>query len=172
MKKSILLVITGLAVSVTQSFGLGVIQMDNYSTSGPYVTYGPGGLGPVGQGLGVGWTAGLYYALGDVRASISADPAGFADPATLGVLTLGSGPGSTAGFGASAAGTPGAFFSSQVFQINDNPGDTITVMIVAYNGSSYATSLNRGHSAAFTMTTSLVTDLNSYKVGDYMPGFS
>src|SRR5271169_4450696 len=93
MRKSILLGILGMTVGVTQSFGLGYILMDNYNSSGPDITYGPGGLGPVGTGLGTGWTAGLYYALGDVRASIAADPTGFADPSTLGGgLVLGTGP--------------------------------------------------------------------------------
>lgn len=174
MKKSILMAIVGLTVSAAPSFGLGYIMMDNYSTSGPLVTYGPGGSGPAGTGLGAGWTAGLYYALGDVRGSIAADPTGYADPSTLGGgLTLGTGPGSTAAFYTSDFGTPGEFSASLGFQINGNPGDTITVMILAYDGFSYATSLDRGHSTAFTMPLSAITTPPSVSlVGYFMPGFS
>jgi len=173
MKKSILLATIGLAVSVAPSFGLGYIVMDNYNTGGPDVTYGPGSGVLTGQGLGAGWTAGLYFAQGDVRSSIGADPTGFANPSTLGGgLTLGTGPGSTAAFDLYPFDTPGEFLASTGFQINDNPGDTITVMIVAYNGSSYATSFDRGHSDPFTMITSANISPDPNKVGDHMPGFS
>jgi len=172
MKKSILLAAIGLVASVSSTFGLGYILLDNYASSGPMVTYGPGGLNPVGTGLGAGWTAGFYYALGNVTGSIAADPSGYADPTTLGGgLVLGTGPGSTAAFGFPFA--PGYFSAPQGFQIADNPGDTITVMVVAYDGASYATSLDRGHSVAFTMPLGAVTTpppVNA--VGFFMPGFS
>jgi PEP-CTERM motif len=173
MKKTIVVAIIGLTLTATQSFGAGVIYMDNYDTSGPDVTYGPGSGLLTGQGLGVGWTAGLYFALGDTRSSIMADPTGVADPFTLGGgLTLGTGIGSTAAFYTSTFGTPGEFLAGAEFSINDNPGDTVTLMIIAYNGSSYAASLNRGHSDAFIMTTSQPTSPTPNKVGDFMPGFS
>jgi PEP-CTERM motif len=176
MKKSILSAIIGLAVSATSSFGLGVIMIDNYDSfngnGGPLVTYGPGAGILTGQGLGPGWTAGLYFAQGDTRSSIMSDPSGYADPSTLGGgLTLGTGPGSTAAFFSSTL-IFGEFLAGTSFAINDSPGDTVTLMIVAYTGFSYSTSLNRGHSDAFIMTTSLITDPNAHKVGDYMPGFS
>ena len=175
MKKIILAAIISLTFTATQSFGLGVILMDNYNSfnqnGGPVITYGPGGAGPAGTGLGSTWTAGLYYALGDVRGSIAHDFAGYADPSTLGGgLTLALGPGSTAQF--DVFGTAGEFAASQTFQINDNPGDTITAMVVAYDGADYSTSLNRGHSDAFIMTTSVINDPSPHLVGDYMPGFS
>jgi hypothetical protein len=175
MKKSILLAIVGLAASVAPSFGLGYIMMDNYFTDGPYVTYGPGSGGVVGTGLGAGWTAGLYYALGDVTGSIAADPTGNTDPAALGGgLTLGAGPGSTAAFYTSSADTPGAFQAFTGFDVNGNPGDTITVMIVAYNGSSYLTSFDRGHSTPFTMilAAQIQPPNTPSAVGTYMSGFS
>ena len=173
MKKSILLGIITLATCSTSSFGVGAIFMDNYNTYGPDVVYGPGGLGTPGTGLGVGWTAGLYFAPGDVRSYIISDPTGSADPSTLGGgLTLGIGGGSTAGFDSVIVATPGEFIASEEFVINDNPGDTITVMIVAYDGSTYGSSLERGHSAAFIMTTSAFTNPNPNKVGAFMPAFS
>jgi hypothetical protein len=178
MKKSILLAIIGLAASVAPSFGLGDILLDNYNSfngnGGPLVTYGPGGLGPVGQGLGAGWTAGLYYALGDVTGSVAADLTGSANPVTLyGGFVLGTGPGSTVAFYTSTGNTtPGEFMANQAFQVAGNPGDTITVMVVAYNGSSYPNSFDRGHSAAFTMPLSLNTNPNPNRVGDFMTGFT
>jgi hypothetical protein len=44
--------------------------------------------------LGAGWTAGVYYSLGDASGSIATDPTGYADPSTLGGgLTLATGSG-------------------------------------------------------------------------------
>lgn len=174
MKKSILLGIAALAISATSTFGQSGIILDNYSSYGPIIVYGPGGLGPVGAGLNSAWTAGFYFAQGDVRSSIAADPTGFADPSTLGGgLTLAGGLGSTAGFANAQVGSlPGYFLANATFVINDNPGDTITLMVVAYTGSTYATALNRGHSDAFIMTTSDITSPVPHRVGDYMPGFS
>jgi hypothetical protein len=173
MKKSILFGILGLAFSAAASFGAGAIFMDNYNTYGPDVVYGPGGLGTPGTGLGVGWTAGLYFAPGDVRSSIIHDPIGSADPSTLGGgLTLGTGFGSTAAFYTTSGNTPGEFQAGADFTMNVNPGDTVTLMVVAYNGSSYATSLNRGHSEAFIMTTKDPSSPTAYKVGSFMPAFS
>jgi hypothetical protein len=176
MKKSIVLAIVGLAAAVSPSLGVGVILLDNYDTSGPLVTYGPGGFGPVGQGLGAGWTAGLYYALGDVTASVAADPTGEAVPDTLGGgLVLGTGPGSTAAFDAFPFSTPGEFWTGSSFGIPGSlsgGGQTVTLMIVAYDGSSYLNAFDRGHSAAFTMTTTANTSPNPHSVGDFMAGFA
>ena len=136
MKKSILLATVGLAVAVSSSFGVGSIMLDNYNTYGPYVTYGPGGAGPVGTGLGAAWTAGIYYANGDVLSLVTPDPTGIADPGALyaGFLLV-TGPGSTAAF--DFGGTAGTFRATQTLPIAGNPGDTITAMVVAYDGPSY-----------------------------------
>jgi hypothetical protein len=81
----------------------------------------------------------------------------------------------------SAYDTPGEFCADSPFQIAGNPGDTITVMLVAYDTSSYdgwaplppsGPLWGRGHSAPFTMTLSDVNSAYWNWVGDFMPGFS
>ena len=82
MRKSLILGVFGLVAAATSSFGApGYILMDNYNTSGPNVTYGPGGGGVVGTGLLAGWTAGIYYAAGNVLSQVANDPTGFGIPA-------------------------------------------------------------------------------------------
>jgi hypothetical protein len=185
MKKSIVLAWIGLAVSVGSASGMGAIYLDNYDTSGPDITYyGPmGGQGLQPAGWGGVWTVGLYYAMGDVTGSVAADPSGAADPRSLyGGFILGTGPGSTATIYYSAFDTPGEFYANSQFQIAGNPGDTVTVMLVAYDLSSYDAGAppphdlqslwGRGHSAPFTMTLSDVDSAYGNWVGDFMPGFS
>lgn len=162
MKKSLIIGLLGLATSMATSFGQGVILLDNYNLGPGIVTYGQanepangvsGASGTVGTGLLAGWTMGLYYVVGNATGSVGADPSGTADPATLGGgLTLGSGGGSTAAFFTSS-GTPGQALGGAVFAVPGTAatgGDTVTFVLVAYNGASYANAGYRGHSAAFT----------------------
>jgi hypothetical protein len=149
MKKSLVIGILGLAVGAVSSYGQGNIFLDNYLSS----TYNGifeavilgGGLVPTS------FTAGIYYdttANANITASVAADPTGTALPGSLNPsLVLATGPGSTAPFV-----VPGYFSAGPAFNIQ--PGSltpaqgSYTLMIVAYNGSSYATSTIRGHSAA------------------------
>lgn len=174
MKKSLILGVFGLVAAATSSFGApGYILMDNYNTSGPNVTYGPGGGGVVGTGLLAGWTAGIYYAAGNVLSQVANDPTGFADPSSLGGgLALATGPGSTAAFDGYPAYSPGQFLALTALNVGGNAGDTLTAIIVAYNGSSYLNSYERGHSAAFIMTSSPAISPTPHAVGNYMTGFS
>jgi len=189
MKKSIVLACLGLAVSVAPTFGVGYIWLDNYDTSGPDITYWlPGSI--VGPGLQPGgwggpWTVGLYYAMGDVTKTC---PPYYSwdDPGYWGLgFTLGTGPGSTATVYYSADNTPGEFMAYSPFAIAGNPGDTITVVMIAYDGASYAGATptypfddfpwgfaGRGSSAPFTMTLSDVDSAYFNCVGDFMSGFS
>ena len=170
MKKSTVLAIVGLAAAGSPAWGTGTIYLDNYNTYGPPVTYGPGGLGPVGTGLNSAWTAGVYYTLGNVLSQVAPDPTGYADPTTLYAgLLLATGPGSTAPFNLPE---PGTFLASAHLVLGGNPDDTITAMVVAYTGADYSSSLYRGHSEAFTLPLSNVTNPNSTRVGYYMPAFS
>jgi hypothetical protein len=151
--------------------------LDNYYTSGLDVTYGAGYGALTGTGLGAAWTMGLYYALGDVTGSVTADPSGAANPITLGPLTLGTGPGSAAAFYYSTFGLAGEAMAGNAFAVPgtaSSGGDLITLMIVADNGADYSwpTSTGRGHSAAFTMTTSADNSPAPKSVGSVMPGFS
>jgi hypothetical protein len=185
MKKSLLIGLLGLSLNVASSFGQGTIFLDNYFTSGPDVRYGTPGIpangfggaqGTPGTGLLAGWSMGFYYALGDVRGSIVPDPTGMLIPSGLGsALVLATGAGSTAEFFTSSFGTAGEGFSSSFFGVPGTAaagGNTITMMVVAYAGSDYATAGSRGHSDAFVMTTSASTSSNPNQVGNYMPAFS
>jgi len=174
MKRTFLLVMLGLTTSMSPAVGQGCIRLDNYDSSGPIVTYGVG-TGPVGTGLDYLWSVGLYYALGDVRGDILADPSGILEPSLLGPLVLGTGSGCSAIFDSGwTASMPGYFSSGPVFSVpGGNPGDIITLMVVAYEGASYQTTIFRGHSTAFTMI--LAADgipAFDNSVGYFMPGFS
>jgi hypothetical protein len=171
MKKSLLTGLLGLSLSVASSFGQGTIFLDNYFTSGPTITFSPSGVA-----LPAGWTMGFYYALGDVRGSVASDPFGIESPSTLGGgLTLAIGPGSTADFFTSSFGTPGRGFASSFFGVPGTAaagGNTITLMVVAYDGSTFDSSPHRGHSAGFIMTTSANNSSSPNSVGSFMPAFS
>jgi hypothetical protein len=186
MKKSTIWALIGLAASANPAFSTGAIFLDNYDTSGPDITYylGPpmGGQGLQPAGWGGVWTVGLFYAMGDVTGSVAADPSGWSDPRQLySGFMLGTGPGSTATIYYSAFDTPGEFYANSPFQIAGNPGDTITVMLVAYDLSSYDAGAppphdlqslwGRGHSAPFTMTLSDINSAYANSVGYFMPGF-
>jgi len=149
MKKSLVIGILGLAVGAVSSYGQGNLYLDNYFSS----TYNGifeavilgGGLVPTT------FTAGIYYdttANQNITGSVAADPTGTALPGSLNAaLVLATGTGSTAPFV-----VPGYFAAPAAFNIQ--PGSltpaqgSYTLMVVAYNGATYATSTIRGHSAA------------------------
>lgn len=173
MKKKFLLSILGIAA--VSSFGQGVIRLDNYFTDGPIVTYGlPWPLGP---GLNSAYTMGMYYwnALGNFTDLTSFDGSGFADPTALGSYLLATGAGSTAQFQTTTFGLPGEAVASSPWSIPIAPGPTggatITLIVVAYAGPSYASALYRGHSAPFTLVTSDATSPGPVTTGSAMPGF-
>src|ERR1700690_3513492 len=152
MKKSILLGIIGLAAGVATSYGQGFILLDNYSSYGPYVTYGAnvpanGVSGALGSGgLNGSWTVGLYFAVGNLSLS---DPMGTGTP--IAPLALGTGTGSTIATYSSAFNFPGAFQSGAGFNTGAAPG-VITAELVAYATAdgTYANAAYRGHSIPFT----------------------
>jgi hypothetical protein len=163
MKKSLFLGILGLTAMVANSFGQGTIALDNYdSTTHPLVTLNGS---PV-----VGFTIGLYYVniAGNYVSSFAADPTRFAMPTTLysgpGVLTLGTGVGATGGIGNKDTGVPGEYAPPQAFNPGLGEGATVTIMLIAYQGGdgTYAGAANRGHSTAFTMTTSVGSAIPPY----------
>lgn len=167
MKKTLILGILGLAASVVTTYGQGTIQLDNYdSTTHPLVTYGAGSGGTVGAGVNSSFSVGLYYvdAAGNWTSDFAADPSGTASIASLyngagGALNLASGVGATGGFDNSDTfDTPGEYALAQAFNPGLGQGVTVTVMVVAYNGTSYAAGSSViGHSTAFTMTSSVGT---------------
>jgi len=176
MKKAIVLAIVGIAAGVASSYGQGVVLLDNYNTYGPNVNYGATADGPAGTGLNSAYTMGIYVwtASGNNTGSVAADPTGVADPTSLGSFILGTGPGSTAQFDSgTAAGFLGQALGGAAFLVpGGNAGDTWTMMVVAYEGGSYASALYRGHSAAFTISLSSSTSPTPVSIGTKMPGFS
>jgi hypothetical protein len=183
MRKSLLLGLLVVSGSIGAVSAQSSIVLDNYNTSGPVVTYGAPGIpangisgpaGVVGTGLQAGWTLGFYYALGDVRGSILPDPSGLGIPLGGG-LALATGLGSTAEFFTSTGGAAGEVFNGVPFLVPGTSlggGDTITIVAVAYTGSSYTTANWRSHSNAFLMTTASNIQLPPNKIGDFMPAFS
>jgi len=163
MKKSLLLGLLGLAAAALPSFGQGTIALDNYdSVTHPTVKYGVGTGGTVGAAITAGnYTAGWYFVntAGNFTANFAADPLGSALPTSLysgaGVLTLATGLGATGGIDNGDTGTAGEYAPPQAFNPGLGEGATVTVMLIAYNNGSYALASNRGHSTAFTMTTSV-----------------
>lgn len=187
MKKSLIIGLLGLAATVAPSFGQGVIFLDNYFSYGQIVKYGDnvpangvsGGLGTPGAGLNSSWTAGLYWAPGNILGSLTPD----STPYTNGVPTaqnaafqLATGGGSTAQFaGINIGGASGQFAAGSVYTTTGvAAGGTITVEVIAFNTAdgSYANANWRGHSAAFTMTVSDSSSPTPNAVGSFMPSFA
>jgi hypothetical protein len=175
MKKSLIIGLVSLVTAVASSYGQGFINLDNYNQTGGIITYGAnvpangvsGSFGTVGTGLVSGWTVGVYWALGDITGSLN-DPAGNGTPS--GLLTLGTGVGSTAVMYDSSFGTPGQFLASDTFQVpGSTAGSVVTLELVCFSGSSYDTAAYRGHSTPFTLTTAAGTATTPAGVG---PAFS
>ena len=170
MKKTILTSLLGMATSVavvTSAHGQGLVQLDNYASSGQLITYGPGANGPEGTGIGLSYTIGLYWALGDITGSLLPDPTGFALPETLGGLQL-----VTEGTATTPVVAPGYFAATGNAQLPGYPGSgVVTLMVIAYEGSDYASALFRGHSAPFTLTPATGI-APAPQVGLAMPAFS
>ncbi|MGH7990254.1 MAG: PEP-CTERM sorting domain-containing protein [Limisphaerales bacterium] len=149
MKKSIILGILGLAVGVASSYGQGAVFMDNYISSGPFLTFSSdlgGGL------LTTGYTVGLYYgpANTDISGSVLADPSNVADPLALDAsFTLATGVNSTAPILGSGAFSGGSFLIQPAAGTVSVPQNSYTLMVVAYNGADYDDSSIRGHSTPF-----------------------
>ena len=147
MKKSLILGIFGLATAAVSSYGEGNIFLDNYlsDTYNPVCLSAEFGGGPAP----VGFTVGLYYdptPNENIVGSIAADPTGYADPSALNsALIPATGLGSTA-----SIFIPGYFSATSSFLIQPGvanpPQSSYTIMVVMYNGSSYASSTIRGHS--------------------------
>jgi hypothetical protein len=175
MKKSLLIGIVALGAGVATSYGQGYVALDNYAsgTDTP-VTYGAnvpingisGALGTPGAGLSSDWTAGLYWVGGTTGLS---QAAGTDMPDAS--LALGTGTGSTTGVASSSTfNTPGFYSSIPSFNTGSILNTTITLEIVVYAGSSYASAQYRGHSAAFSMSTGTATQGTEPSVGHFMPG--
>lgn len=167
MKRTLLLTILGIS-AVSSEFSAhaqGRIRLDTYNTEGPYIS-DFFSLQPIP--LSAGLTVGMYYAFGDVVAAANATlVTSIAIPgAGLGVAT---GLGSTAQLGADA---PGLYVSpfDWVVPGSGSSSQPVTIVVVAYNGADYASSLYRGHSQAFLMNTAVGVNFAPI-TGSYMNSF-
>jgi len=160
MKKILVSAILGLA-AIASVQAQSYVQLYNYGTaSAGSITYGSGSGGTLGNAVTGGFTVGFYWAVGSSAAAVNTVIGGATSQggSNTGLLTgsglaLATGPAATAPLGADCAGVYdnlGSFIVDP--SLTATPG-TITLVLVAYNGANYDSSLIRGHSAAFTMTT-------------------
>jgi len=176
MKRTLILGMISLGLSVATSYGQGYVALDNYSSgNNTYpITYGAnvpangvsGALGTVGGGISSAWTVGFYWASGATGLS----QASGMDPIS-GTLALATGPGSTVAVDTQNSGTPG-FYASEAVWYAGSAISTITLEIVVYPtaAGSYASAAYRIHSAAFSMATGAITTVPPLETGDSMPG--
>jgi hypothetical protein len=151
--------ISGLA-ALTSAQAQGVVQLDNYASSGNLISYNGSPL----PGSSA-YTVGLFWAAGNVVGSVPADPTGTAVPG--GPLALGTGAGST-----TPTTAPGYFSSTANFAMTGvAAGTAATFEIIAYNGASYAAATIRGHSAPFSLNAG-ANGGALVQVGLGMPAFS
>lgn len=179
MKRTLIATILGIftLAPLVSGQAQGNINLYNYNSSGVpnLITYGPGSGGPIGEGI-VGntvnhtspWTVGMYVAAGNIAATINAS----FDGINVGLITdMGS---QATGIGATTPlgdYLPGQYSSPFEYSTGLGGGITVTVVVVAYNGASYNTSFARGHSQAFTMTTTSGPEFAPF-TGSFMNGFA
>lgn len=180
MKKTLVAAILGLTAAVSVQ-AQGFIQLYNYSASTPttginnnLIVYGPNSGGTLNDPVAGGFTVGMYYFVGDNAAAVNG---AFGSPTDIptGMTFGGTGTGASANLGGDGfpAGTYGNYssFGGALFAPGNQATDfTVTIVVVAFNGADYASSLVRGHSQAFTMTAKTfgVPD----QTGAFMNGFA
>jgi len=169
MKKTLVAAILGLA-AVASVQAQGNINLYNYASGGTpanAIVYGAGSGGTLGQGVvAPGWTVGMYVAAGNIAATVNASFTGSNDLVT-GMGNQATGPGATTPLGDFEPGEYSAGFEYNTGVV----GGTVTVVVVAYNGANYVSSSVRGHSQAFTMTTTAATETAAL-TGTFMNGFA
>jgi len=174
MKRKLIVAILGISMlaPIASVHAQGNINLYNYDSLGPVanlITYGAGSGGTVGQGIaGPGWTVGMYVALGDIASTVNVSFSGV----NYGIIT-GMGPQATGAGATTPLGDflPGQYSSMVEYNTGFTGGSVVTVVVVAYNGANYDTSTLRGHSQAFTMTTSIAPEFAPL-TGSFMDGFA
>ncbi|MEJ0089547.1 MAG: hypothetical protein WDM80_07360 [Limisphaerales bacterium] len=142
MKKSIFFAALGLATVGISSFGQGFVAFSSY-----YANNGAGAITTLfgsGNPIPAGYTADLYYALGTVADPINYSSASSIISVPAGLTDLGF----TANY---LSGPKAGYFDGGIATIPGYTGGPITFEVVAYNGSSYASSTWRARSGSFTM---------------------
>jgi len=171
MKRTLILGVLGLAASVATTYGQGFITLDNYdSNAHPLVTYGagiPGEIPGTPIGPGAGYNVGFYYvnSAGNFVSDFTASGSGIVLPTYTGpgTLTLATGTGSTAVIADdNSLNNPGTYAPTQSFQPGLGAGATVTMEVIAYHGSSFASGTDVGYSTPFTMVTSVGSAIQNY----------
>jgi len=162
MKKTIVMAALGLTASAVSSFGQGSVLFSSYNANngaGAY-TY----LFNSTTAIPDGFHADLYDAAGTVS-----------DPVNINLAT-GAGSVSSLPTGLTDLNITGVTYSGGYFNDGANIITTatsgpITFEVVAFNGSTYATSTIRGRSGSFTMTGLNAAPAPLNQLGDNGPGF-
>jgi len=140
MKKSIFIAVLGIAACAVTSYGQGSVGFTSYSSND-----GAGTATTIfgsANAIPDGYTADLYYFLGTVSDPVNAALATSITAAPTGLTDL----------GVTGVTYSGGYFSGGVVTIPGYASGPVTFEVVAYNGSSYATSTIRGRSGSFTMS--------------------
>jgi len=157
MKKSVIIAALGLAAGALSSFGQGSMAFNSYlagaSSTGVKV-FNTDGV----TGLSAGWTADLAWSLTPIS-----EGAGGALPLNASLTVAAAASPSFQAVGTPFVNTPngpGYFEGANNFILSPyTAGTTVYFEILAYNGSSYANSGVRGHSASYSTTLSTGTGL-------------
>jgi len=169
MKKTLVSAILGLA-AIASVQAQGNINLYNYTSLGAVanpIVYGVGSGGTLGAGVSAGgFTVGMYIAAGNIATAVNSSFTGSNDAVTG--MTLATGTGATTPLGDF---DPGEYSAASEYSTGLGAAATVTVVVVAYNGASYASSNIRGHSQAFTMTTTGGTEF-APNTGSFMNGFA
>jgi hypothetical protein len=162
MKRKLVATILGMAAAAavfnagSVATAQGLIFLDNYYSSpsgGPYplITYGAGSGGTLGAGVTGGMTVGVYLSSSAFTFEGGATTQGGANNLLLLPSEAATGANATATLGTLGAG----YYSATSFLPTPvAAGQAVYAMVIAYNGADYNSSLVRGHSAVFQLTTS------------------
>lgn len=156
MKKPIFLAVFGLLVTKAASYGDGYVVFSSYvanNANGAITSiYGSDAL------VGVPFVAELYYAFGAVSDPVNENSIASITSAPSSAFTLYTGPNGNAAYDNSGAavGLYGlGYFDNYIVDIPGYAGNhgnfSITFEVVAFDGTSYASSAVRGRSGSFTM---------------------
>jgi hypothetical protein len=161
MKRTLVAIILGMAALAPKAQADGYIHFDNYIQSYTAVTFS------TGDAVSDGFTAGLYWALSSSQ-SASAQNAAMAGDGWLGTIPTLSLSDATTPIGSGGGLPPGFFSSPTAVALSGADNQSVTLVVVAYNGATYESSTVRGHTAAFEMTAIAFPNI-PLECGPFMP---
>ena len=164
MKKALVSAILGLATLTPSVHGQGVVFLYNYSQPGTAIS-----VNGIPIQTAWGYHVGLYWALSSVQSAVAQNAAMAGDQGQGQIPVLSLSPTTTTFI----VGYPGLFGGSgaQPVVLTGAVNQTVTLVVVAYNGANYNSSTVRGHSAAFEMPAN-ASPLTPHDVGEFMQGFN